>query len=716
MNGSYLVLQSTGSGESVTHRVYTWSPNSTIRFTSVAAVYAAMLTSHIGRAHITHNIKDDEEPDLHKCFFPREISYTNDPLQGFPIVTPRAPKPILPYALFKIEKKGLIEHIGFSTPLLSSNCYVLVAQQEGAIYIWNGSSCDIHARGRAFEYARDTRRYFLNAPAIVTVSEGEEPAQFSKHLTQKKEGEEGEEEPNDLILYTVKQGATKLDLKEVPDAEPPYALSYITTPKSALIIDNTTDIFVFLGPGCPKSIRRGSEECAKLFYTHYDRPEWAKVWIIQPGKPFKNGERQFLHPFFAQFFEREPEPKPKTPVTKTEADIKQWIALDVADKVAQKNTEVKRVPKPVDPHQTVEVWGTVPKSTNFKKLPPSSKGQFYRQDSALVVVNHPGDEKTFPSANMYWWQGEEANKKSYTHFYFGMYQALAKKMQEEDYPRPVVYYIHEHKEPADFAELFGGNIIIHMGSRTVPPQAPGRLYQLKQSSVDINHLVEVPLEVSSLDSGDFFLLVVGTTIYVWEGKMSDSAMKKTAENLAKQLVEGAKLEHVGEGGEPEAFWNVLGNKENRNPLTTASAVAKSTGKQVRLYVISNETGQPEVALVKPFWTSDLTPSRVVILDAHSKIYLWTGDRISGTTSYYANLWVEEYVRKAREQRKGEEIEYELVEPDKEPAEFKRYFHAWFRPETKPDVLAVRREALRVAAQKEYQEKTQELYNKLFGNQ
>jgi hypothetical protein len=111
----------------------------------------------------------------------------------------------------------------------------------------------------------------------------------------------------------------------------------------------------FLGPGCPKSIRRGSEECAKLFYTHYDRPDWAKVWIIQPGKPFKTGERQFLHPFFAQFFEREPEPKLKHVVTQSEADLKKQVALDVAQALKEKPAEQKRVPKPVDAHQSVEV-------------------------------------------------------------------------------------------------------------------------------------------------------------------------------------------------------------------------------------------------------------------------------------------------------------------------------------------------------------------------
>lgn len=41
---------------------------------------------------------------------------------------------------------------------------------------------------------------------------------------------------------------------------------------------------------------------------------------------------------------------------------------------------------------------------------------------------------------MYWWQGAEANNKSFQHFYFGMYQALAKKMQDEDYPRAEVVY------------------------------------------------------------------------------------------------------------------------------------------------------------------------------------------------------------------------------------------------------------------------------------
>ena len=50
-------------------------------------------------------------------------------------------------------------------------------------------------------------------------------------------------------------------------------------------------------------------------------------------------------------------------------------------------------------------------------------------------------------------------------------------------------------------------------------------------------------------------------IYLWNGKASDSSLKKTAENLAKQLVEGASVEHVGEGGEPQPFWDILGDPQ-----------------------------------------------------------------------------------------------------------------------------------------------------------
>lgn len=160
---------------------------------------------------------------------------------------------------------------------------------------------------------------------------------------------------------------------QVTDLEAPFPNNFITTPDFSIIIDCTTDIFVyilinwssliinawlifdfkrFLAPGSPKSVRRGGEECAKLFYTHYDRPDWAKVWTIS-GQPTLRGEAATLHPFFTQFFTARPIAQKGRRDGWEGQDIK-----SLAAKLAQGNVEREKESKKssvIDPNRSVEV-------------------------------------------------------------------------------------------------------------------------------------------------------------------------------------------------------------------------------------------------------------------------------------------------------------------------------------------------------------------------
>ena len=83
------------------------------------------------------------------------------------------------------------------------------------------------------------------------------------------------------------------------------------------------------------------------------------------------------------------------------------------------------------------------------------------------------------------------------------------------------------------------------------------------------------------------------------------------------------------------LWFILSGRVYPIPVSFLSSLFSARSLHLALSNIS-----PFTSLMINIFLGDLTPSRVVLLDANSEIYLWIGERISGTTSYYANIWVE----------------------------------------------------------------------------
>ena len=87
------------------------------------------------------------------------------------------------------------------------------------------------------------------------------------------------------------------------------------------------------------------------------------------------------------------------------------------------------------------------------------------------------------------------------------------------------------------------------------------LFHVKGSDAISVKCVQVAEEAKSLNSGDCFVLITPTKVYVWQGKGSNATEKERAQDAAADLAKrdgtGAAIEVVTEGKEENAFWDAL---------------------------------------------------------------------------------------------------------------------------------------------------------------
>ena len=67
----------------------------------------------------------------------------------------------------------------------------------------------------------------------------------------------------------------------------------------------------------------------------------------------------------------------------------------------------------------------------------------------------------------------------------------------------------------------------------------------------------MPVDASSLNSGDSFCLYNEGTAYIWLGQGSNEGERK----FVRSLAEGMKVVEMEEGSETDEFWDLLGGKK-----------------------------------------------------------------------------------------------------------------------------------------------------------
>jgi villin 1/advillin len=277
---------------------------------------------------------------------------------------------------------------------------------------------------------------------------------------------------------------------------------------------------------------------------------------------------------------------------------------------------------------------------------------------------------------IYFWQGANSSQDER-----GASALIAKEFDDARGGAPVQVRVVQGKEPNHFLTLFKGKFIVHEGGRASGFKNQNDKDSYDADGVSLFHVrgttplntraVQVPEKSGSLNSGDVFVLLNPTTMYVWQGKGSSADEKSCGQNIAKILQGKRKLVILEEGKEHEDFWNTLGGKGEY----ASEGFLYENAREARLFQCSNASGQFKIDEIFNFSQDDLDQSDIFWLDTYNELYVWVGDQSNDIEKKMAFESAIDYVLHAEDGRSPESPIIKVV-AGHEPSLFTCHFLGW----------------------------------------
>lgn len=290
----------------------------------------------------------------------------------------------------------------------------------------------------------------------------------------------------------------------------------------------------------------------------------------------------------------------------------------------------------------IEIW----RIEKFQVVPwPKTKyGQFFSGDAYIVLNTYKIPDNEQFRYNVHFWLGTTCSQDEQG-------TAAYKTVELDDLlgDVPVQFREVQGMESEEFLSIFDGKIITMEGgvdsgfNHVKPKEYRPRLLHMKGRKMV--HVSEVPLQTSSLNQGDVFLLDLGPGVIQWNGIKAGMFEKRKVVEIIAALREdrnGRVTVTVMDGLEENTeFWTTLGepggkcpDESKLSPITPDEE--KPIERPTRLYNLSDRTGHLEMTLVGEgkgkILKSKLDMTDVFILDVTvegvSTIYVWIGKKAS----------------------------------------------------------------------------------------
>lgn len=290
----------------------------------------------------------------------------------------------------------------------------------------------------------------------------------------------------------------------------------------------------------------------------------------------------------------------------------------------------------------LQVWRI--EQFNVKNTPRPEYGHFYNGDSYIVLHTYLTKEGGAKRYDVHFWIGSESTQDEYT-------VAAYKTVELDDLlgDVPVQHREVEGHESKLFLSYFDGSNknnaaigatrpfqVSHGGvesgfNRVKPDEFRARLYHVKGKR-DIR-IEEVPLEFSSLNFGDVFLVDTGNKLYIWEPSDASRVEKFGASRFSVALRNdrGGKCveERVPEEGSDE-FWALFAG--DKSDIKSAAEGGDDNLQQpqqalCKLWRLSDCTGElkfDKIAEAPKLSRSQLDSSDAFVIDCNDVVFVWVG--------------------------------------------------------------------------------------------
>jgi len=560
-----------------------------------------------------------------------------------------------------------------ASSLNAGDVFILV--KSDVIIQWNGSESNKKEKRKALEVTTAIKDEERGGKARIMVCEqGEEPAVFWESL-----GGKGPIKPpvsdddvaaQKCVPKLIRVSDAAGSLVTSPVAEGDLNKTMLDT-KDVFLLDVGSEIYVWIGKGASQDERKGGMKVGTDYCAQGSRPKGTKVTkVLETSEPatFKANFSTWAEPVGLQPFGYTPRTSKKEE-DKSIGDHVGSMLAGVGNMFSGKRNSRSSSMAGVEPVST-EVW----RIEDFKEVPLEKDffGQFYAGDSYIVKYTYKNGSKE--EYMIYIWQGATSSQDEK-----GASALVATKMDDALGGAATQVRVEMGKEPSHFVKLFDGKMVVRSGGKASGFANRGdtdsydtdgtELFQVRGNDPKSTRAVQVPEAASSLNSGDCFVLLTPSTLFVWQGSGANESEVETATKVAETLKFARAFEHIVEGSEPDAFWSAIGGK-GEYPQTK---VALDVEREPMLFHCSNETGTFKIEPIYEFAQADLEEDDVHILDVYTSVFVWLGSESNQLEKEKATESAQEYI-KAQGYPEGTSVV--VVKSGQEPPIFTMNFLGW----------------------------------------
>ncbi|XP_077284313.1 gelsolin isoform X2 [Arctopsyche grandis] len=337
-------------------------------------------------------------------------------------------------------------------------------------------------------------------------------------------------------------------------------------------------------------------------------------------------------------------------------------------------------------HKGIELW----RIENFEPVPvPTGEiGKFYTGDS-YIILNTKEDNRKRLSYDLHFWLGSKTSIDE-----SGTAAILTVALDDKLGGAPVQHReVQGHESPV-FLGYFKPAIRYMDGGHstgfnhvTTNAGAEKRMFQVKgNKNIRVK---QVGPGVSSMNTGDCFILNIDHDIYVYVGPKARRVEKLKAVSVANQIRDQdhngrAKIDIIDDYSSDrdfDKFFEALGSgSKNTVPEDSAGGDDETfeTSEQqiVSLYRITDESGKMEAIPVsqKPFRQDQLNENDCFVLDTVTGgIYVWVGKQCNQKERAEVMSRAQNYIET---KNYPSWVHVTRVPQGTEPAAFKQYFSTW----------------------------------------
>jgi hypothetical protein len=559
------------------------------------------------------------------------------------------------------------------------------------IYQWNGSESNKKERAKGLDVAMSIKDDERGGKArIMPVAQGEEPAEFWEAL-----GGRGpvataiDDAPaptvtsgggGEMKLFKVSDSSGKLETTEVATGS--LKRSMLVT-DDVFIMDNGSDIFVWVGKGATDQEKRGGLATGTAYAEQAGRPKGTRVVKVMEGAEpttfkanFEVWDAWVLPSDMAALMKRQGSSMSEMVRGNVAKSGERRDSIDVASDVADSprlsllHRQSSRSEAEDMPVGEVSVW----RIEGFAKVavPKDKYGQFYAGDSYIVQNSYMKGSKQIHT--IYYWLGLGSSSDEK-----GAAALLTKQMDDALGGAATQVRVVMGKEPLHFIVLFKGKMVVHSGGKASSFRNRQDADSYDTDGISLFHVrgtdeydtraVQVAETSKSLNSGDCFVLLTPQVMFVWKGKGANESEMETATKIAEILKESRNLVPLNEGEEPSSFWAALGG-EGEYPKTS---VLDDASREPMLFCCSNATGTLKLEPIFDFGQVDLEEEDVFLLDSFTTIWVWIG---SQSNSEESTMGVEVAQAYIKQQKYDELTPIVRVNSGSEPPIFTCHFLGW----------------------------------------